>query len=144
MGVLEGGEVIAEAGVEALIGIVVAMRSALMVGMAIVEGMTIGKIIMKAGAEGIEVQALDIGEDGAEALGERGIVAPSVKAVRRDVLKLRNGIVKGNNRKMQTILIKMLPIITMTMMTMNMCRMMINTISSSRSSLHFWEPINPD
>ena len=133
MGGIEGGKVIAEA--EALRGIVVATRNALMVGVAIVGGMTIGIIIMKAGAKGIEVQALGIGEDGAEALVERGIVAQSVKAVRRGVLKLSNGTVKENKKKIRTILIKMQPIITR-MVTMDMCRMMISTISS-RSSLHF-------
>lgn len=138
MGVIEGGQVIAEA----LKGVVVATRSALMVAVATVDGMMIGTIIMKAGAEGIEVQALGVGEDGAEALGIRGIVVQSVKAVRRGVLKLHNGIVKGNNRKMETILIEMLPLITTKMVMMDTCRMMISTISSSRSSLHFWEPIS--
>lgn len=137
----KGGEVIAEA--KALTGVVVAMMSALMVHVTMVDGTMIGIIITKAGAEDAEAQVLVIGEVGAEALGERGIIAQSVKAVRRDVLKLSNGIVKGSNRKMQIILRKMLPIITRRMVEMNICGMMIRTISN-RSRLHFQKFINPD
>lgn len=142
MGSIKGDEVIVGAEVEALKGIVVAMRSALMVGVAIVGGMTIGVIIMKAGAKGMEVQALGIGEDVAEALVEGGTAAQYVKAARRGVLKLSNGTVRGNRKKMQTISMKMQPTITR-IVTMDMLRMMISTIIS-RSSLHLLEPINPD
>ena len=138
MGDIKGGKVITGAGAEAeaLTGIMVAMRNAPMVVVATVDGMMIGIIIMIVGVEGVEAQVLAIGEDGAEALGERGIVAQSVKAVRRDVLKLSNGTVKGNNWKIQTKLIMMLPVIAMRMVTMDMSRTMISTLGSSRSNLH--------
>lgn len=139
MGGQEGGEVIAEA--EALTGIIVAMMNALMVRVTIIDGTMIGIIITKIGAEDAKAQVLVIGEVGAEALGERGIIAQSVKAVRTDVLKLSNGIVKGSNRKMQIILRKMLSIITTRMVAMNICGMMIRTVSN-RTRLHFQKSIN--
>ncbi|MBA0821626.1 hypothetical protein Goarm_018470 [Gossypium armourianum] len=76
---LEGGEVIAEAKVEALVGFVLAVRNTLMVDMVIIKGMMIGIIIMKAEEKGIKVQVLAIGEDEVEALEEKGIVAQSVR-----------------------------------------------------------------
>lgn len=139
MGGQERGEVIAEA--EALTGIIVAMMNALMVRVTIIDGTMIGIIITKIGAEDAKAQVLVIGEVGAEALGERGIIAQSVKAVRTDVLKLSNGIVKGSNRKMQIILRKMLSIITTRMVAMNICGMMIRTVSN-RTRLHFQKSIN--
>ncbi|PPD88433.1 hypothetical protein GOBAR_DD14643 [Gossypium barbadense] len=54
---LEGGEVIAEAKVDAFVGFVLTVRSTLMVDMVIVKGMMIGTIIMKAEEKGIKYKS---------------------------------------------------------------------------------------
>jgi len=68
------------------------------VGEVVVEDMMIGRSIMKVGAGGIGVKALDIGED-REGVNE----AQLGNVVRRDMLKLHNGTRQGNSMKMQLI-----------------------------------------
>ena len=114
MGVTDEGVATAEAGAGAPTGIG-AMKSIHIVGVVLVEDMMTGNTIMKVGAGGIGVQALDIRRDEVEAPGEGVNEARSGKAVRRGVLKLHNGIGKGSGRKKWPIIMSMLTAATMTM-----------------------------
>lgn len=126
------GEGVAAAEAEAPTGIA-AMKSVLMDGMVIAEGMMTGNTITRVGVAGIEAPALDIEESVAEAPEEGGTAARSGKAVRRDVPKLSNGTGNGSSKKLLPKLIQILVTITMKVVPMGIWNMVVSDMDISNS-----------
>lgn len=141
MGDIDEGIAAAEA--EAPIGIA-AMKSILMVGMVLAEGMMTGNAIMKVGAGGIGAQALAIGEGEAEVQVEDRFIVLSGKVVRRDEPKLSSGTGKEKCKKMLVKNILMATTEKLKLSMMVISKMVTNTVDMSSSHLQIKETMYTD